>query len=124
MIGRPYSGSCIYETTFTLPDEMIGKEGKIDLGDVHFAASVCLNGSHIGSSLMPPYRLKIPADILKKENDLKITVVNTSADWYVSTDYFDKWNTAELSPYFEGELNFAKDSTSGGLYGPVAIYTE
>ncbi|MBQ3150194.1 MAG: hypothetical protein IJB86_03000 [Clostridia bacterium] len=124
MIGRPYSGSCIYETTFTLPDEMIGKEGKIDLGDVHFAASVCLNGSHIGSSLMPPYSLKIPADILKKENDLKITVVNTSADWYVSTDYFDKWNTAELSPYFEGELNFAKDSTSGGLYGPVAIYTE
>jgi hypothetical protein len=84
-----------------------------------FAASVYLNGQFLGTSLTPPYRLNIPEGLLKKENKLKIVVTNTSANWYLHTDYFDKWSINELSPYFEAELEYAKDSVSGGLYGPV-----
>ena len=73
---------------------------------------------------MPPYRLKIPEDVLDKDNKLKIVVTNTSANWYIHTDYFDKWKKEELSSYFEAELEFAKDSVSGGLYGPIEIFTE
>ena len=124
LIGSGYSGSGVYETRFTLPDEKAGKEGIINLGDVRFAASVCLNGQSLGTSLMPPYSLKIPQGLLKKENKLKIVVTNTSANWYLHTDYFDKWSTEELSPYFDTELEYAKDSESGGLYGPVVLYTE
>lgn len=124
LIGSAYSGSCAYETTFTLPDEMIGKIGKISLGDVRFAATVYLNERCLGTALMPPYNLNIPEDLLVKENKLKIVVTNTSANWYTHTDYFDKWSTRELSPYFETELDYAKDSVSGGLYGPVVLYTE
>jgi len=102
----------------------VGKEGEFDLGDVRYAASVCLNGKPLGTSLMPPYRLKIPYGVLGKKNELKIVVTNTSANWYVHTDYFDEWKTEELSPYFEGEKNFARDYVSGGLYGPVVLYTE
>ena len=124
LIGSAYSGSCAYETMFTLPDEMIGKIGKISLGDVHFAATVYLNERCLGTALMPPYNLNIPEDLLVKENKLKIVVTNTSANWYTHTDYFDKWSTRELSPYFDTELDYAKDSVSGGLYGPVVLYTE
>ena len=124
LIGEAYSGSGVYEATFTLPNEMVGKTGEIDLGEVHFTASVYLNDKFIGTSLMPPYRLTIPAGALDKENKLKIVVTNTSANWYVNTDYFDKWRTDELSPYFELESEFAKESVSGGLYGPVEIFTE
>ena len=124
LIGSAYSGSGVYETTFTLPDEKAGKEGEICLGDVRFAASVYLNGQFLGTSLMPPYRLNIPEGLLKKENKLKISVTNTSANWYLHTDYFDKWSINKLSPYFEAELEYAKDSVSGGLYGPVVLYTE
>ncbi len=123
-LGNAYSGSGVYETTFTLPDEKKGKEGEIDLGDVHFTAEVYLNGHHSGTALMSPYRLKIPAGVLKKNNKLKIVVINTSANWYVHTDYFDKLSIKELSPYFETELTYAKDFVSGGLYGPVTLYTE
>ena len=123
-IGNDYSGSCIYETEFTLPDEKAGKEGKISLGDVRFTASVYLNGRCLGTSLMPPHSLKIPAGLLGKENKLKTVVTNTSANWYLHTDYFDKRSIKELSPYFEAELDYAKDSVSGGLYGPVVLYTE
>lgn len=124
LVGSAYSGSGVYETTFTLPVEKTGKEGEINLGDVHFVASVYLNDQFLGTSLMPPYRLKIPADVLDKGNKLKIIVTNTSANLYVHTDYFDKWKTEELSPYFEVESDYAKDFVSGGLYGPVTLFTE
>ena len=123
-IGSAYSGSGVYETTFTLPDEKADKEGEINLGNVHFAASVYLNDRFIGTALAPPYSLKLPSGLLKKENNLKIVVTNTSANWYLHTDYFDKWSTKELSPYFDSELEYTKDSVSGGLYGPVVLYTE
>ncbi|MBR4858377.1 MAG: beta galactosidase jelly roll domain-containing protein [Clostridia bacterium] len=124
LIGSAYSGSGIYETTFRLPDEKAGKEGIISLGDVRFSASVFLNEHYLGTVLAPPYRLKIPEGLLGSENKLKIVVTNTSANWYLHTDYFDKWSIKELSPYFETELDYAKDSVSGGLYGPVVLYTE
>ncbi len=123
LIGNDYSGSCVYETTFTLPDEKIGKEGEIDLGEVHFSASVYLNDKLLGTALTSPYRLIIPVGILDKNNTLKIVVTNTSANWYVHTDYFDRWDIRELSPYFETELEYANDFASGGLYGPVTLKT-
>ena len=124
LIGGSYSGSCAYETTFSLPDEKVGKEGEISLGDVRFAACVYLNDRLLGTVLMPPYSLSLPANLLQKENSLKIVVTNTSANWYIHTDYFDKWSIKELSPYFETELEYAKDSVSGGLYGPVVLCLE
>ena len=124
LVGNDYSGSCVYETTFIIPDEKTEREAEIDLGEVHYSAEVFLNGHHIGSAIMPPYRLRIPCGVLKKENKLEIVVTNTSANLYVHTDYFDKLKAEELSPYFAGELEYAKDYVSGGLYGPVALYTE
>lgn len=124
LVGGAYSGSCVYETTFTVSDKNVGKEGVISLGEVRFTASVYLNDQYLGTTLMSPYNLKIPKNLLAKENKLKIVVTNTSANWYVYTDYFDKWSINELSPYFETELDYAKDSVSGGLYGPVVLYLE
>ena len=74
--------------------------------------------------MAPPYSLKIPANVLAENNKLKIVVTNTSANWYLHTDYFDNWSIKELSPYFETELEYAKDYVAGGLYGPVVLYTE
>lgn len=124
LIGSAYSGSCVYETTFTLPDEKAGRAGKLSLGKVCFSADIYLNEQFTGTSLMPPYNVEIPAGLLRKENKLKIVVTNTSANRYLNTDYFDRWSINELSPYFEAELDYAKDYVSGGLYGPVVLYTE
>lgn len=123
-IGSAYSGSGVYETFFSVPDEMVGKAGKIELGDVRFVACVYLNDKALGTALMQPYSIEIPEGILDKSNTLKITVTNTSANWYCNTDYFDKWNTEELSPYFDAENEYSRDFVSGGLLGPVVIYTE
>lgn len=124
LIGNAYSGSCIYETMFTLSDKQVGKAGEIDLGDVHFAASVYLNNVDLGAALMPPYSLRIPEGVLRENNTLRVLVTNTSANLYVHTNYFDKWKNKELSPYFAVEKEYAEDYASGGLYGPVVLYTE
>ncbi len=123
LTGCAYSGSGAYEAEFTLSEEKIGASGKIALGDVHFAAEVYINDCLIGTVLASPYSLEIPGGILKKSNTLKVLVTNTSANWYIHTDYFNKWKTEELSPYFEPELKYAGDFVSGGLQGPVVIYT-
>ena len=91
---------------------------------MRFVASVFLNEHSLGWSFAPPYKFKIPTGVLKENNTLKIVVTNTTANWYVHTDYFDKWKTEELSQYFETEKEYAKDFVSGGLYGPVTIFTE
>lgn len=123
-IGAEYSGSGFYETSFPVPIERIGKEGLLDLGEVHDTAAVCLNGISLGTVLAPPYRMPVPAGLLREENDLKIIVKNTDANWYASTDYFDRWCASELSPYFAGERAYAKEYASGGLYGPVSLCME
>ena len=124
LVGGAYSGSGVYETNFTLPLEKTGKSGELNLGDVHFVAAAYINGRALGVSLAPPYKFKIPGGVLSENNTLKVVVTNTSANWYVHTDYFSKWKTEELSEYFDGEIEYAKDFLSGGLYGPVTIFTE
>ncbi len=124
IIGSAYSGSGVYETCFTLPKEKTEKGAELNLGEVHFVASVFLNEHSLGTVIASPYKFKIPAGVLTENNKLKIVVTNTSANWYVHTDYFEKWKTEELSSYFDGEIEYAKDFLSGGLYGPVTIYTE
>ena len=121
LTGSAYSGSGVYETAFTLPEELVGKAGELDLGDVRYTAYVLLNNRSLGTVLMPPYRFRIPAGILSEENTLKVIVTNTPANWYTHTDYFDKWEILQLSPYFEGEMKYAENSVCGGLYGPVML---
>ncbi len=123
-VGNSYSGSGVYETSFTLPVEKSAKEGELNLCEVHFVASVFLNECPLGTKLAAPYKFKIPGGVLSENNTLKIVVTNTSANWYVHTDYFKRYKTEELSQYFDAEIEYAKDFLTGGLYGPVTIYTE
>lgn len=123
-VGAAYAGSGVYETTFSLPAGKCGKAGMLDLGDVRYTAAVTLNGRFLETVPAPPYRVKIPEDVLRETNTLQVVVTNTDANWYLHTDYFDKWSSKELSPYFEGEKVYAADYASGGLYGPVALYTQ
>lgn len=121
LVGSAYSGSGIYRTVFRPVPDAVEKACVLDLGDVRYTASVTLNGQPLGTILMPPYRFSMPAGLLREENTLEITVTNTPGNAFVHTDFFDKWETWQLSPYYEKELKFSKDSAFGGLYGPVKV---
>ena len=123
-VGSDFSGSGEYVTEFEALSEYVGKCCELDLGKVCYTARAELNGVELGTVLVSPYCFEIPSGVLKEKNRLKITVTNTVANWYIHTDYFDRWEKNQLSTYFEGELRYAADYADGGLYGPVVLRFE
>ena len=116
-VGKEFSGSGIYETSFKNPCA----PALLDLGDVRYTAEVFLNGKSLGVKVMPPYRYELPEELLEDENRLEIRVSNTPANQYQYTKVFDKWGSWQLTPYHERELLFDRDSLASGLFGPVRI---
>ena len=75
---RYFSGRAYYRTSFTL-DETGKGDKALYLGRVAGGcARVLVNGMDMGVAWCYPYRVKVPADIMKRgENKLEVQVVNT-----------------------------------------------
>lgn len=73
-----YSGTITYTNRFRLPKRFDGKAAILDLGDVRVACRVVLNGTDMGARLWPPYRYDIADALLPGENEIKVSVTNTT----------------------------------------------
>lgn len=73
-----FAGTALYRTEFTAP----AGPGPwlLDLGTVCHSARVRLNGKALGTLIMPPYRLEIPALPAGERLELEIEVTNLSAN--------------------------------------------
>ncbi|MFN8345677.1 MAG: glycosyl hydrolase [Spirosomataceae bacterium] len=78
-----FSGTARYSLTFDLPTWFpTSQKTVLDLGDVREVADVTLNGRKIGTAWSLPFRLELPADLLKsKLNKIEIEVTNLSANY-------------------------------------------
>jgi hypothetical protein len=85
----------------------------LDLGRVGVAASVWLNGASAGERLWKPYAFDITDRLHPGRNSIRISVVNTLANYY---SQFDALKDAPL--YRAGNLPWMLPS---GLMGPVTI---
>src|SRR5690606_29175512 len=75
-----FSGTAVYEKSFVLKELPRTDSGKIFLmlGKVNSLARVVLNSQNLGVSWCVPWRLEIPAGLLKAENNrLRIEVANS-----------------------------------------------
>ncbi len=112
--GKAFSGTAVYETTFTLPKGV--KEVVLDLGRVDMIADVTLNGEPVGVLWASPYKLTVKGKPGK--NTLKIAVTGT---WYNRLAYDagqpeeqrKTWTIAGPEP--GGPLR------ESGLLGPVLL---
>ena len=78
---NPFCGTIRYRTTFTLDGDDTSKGATLDLGRVCESARVRVNGVEAGARIMPPYRVEIPAGVLKAgENVLEVEVTNVGAN--------------------------------------------
>jgi hypothetical protein len=134
-----YSGIAVYQTRFDSSPAELDSEMLLDLGKVEDMARVTLNGKLLGTVWSAPYRVAIPAGLLKKrDNLLKIEVVNTWHNRLVGdTKPKDKgarklkWENGLLGgkSYSAGRYTFSnKPDARGklhpaGLLGPVRIMT-
>ena len=135
-----YSGIADYEIRFDTGAAKLDDDMFLDLGKVEDVARVTLNGKTLGTVWSEPYRVQIPAGLLKATgNQLKIELANV---WQnrLQGDLEPKdqdartlqWENGMLegTPYKTGRYTFStmkihKGALSpSGLLGPVQILTE
>jgi hypothetical protein len=113
-LGLPYySGKGIYQKSFEFEGVEEGRRYLLDLGKVGVASQVWLNGKRVGSRLWRPYRFEITAYLRPGENQLRIEVANTLANYF---SQFEQLKDAPLSA--GGSQPWMLPS---GLIGPVTI---
>lgn len=78
-LAKNFSGTARYSTSFVLPDEKISS-WTLSLGEVSATVELVLNGVSLGSHIGPVFNFTIPANLLKKENKLQITVASLMAN--------------------------------------------
>ncbi len=117
--GEEFSGSCVYKTSFDICD--VSRDCTLDLGKVNYTCEAFVNGKSLGVKVMPPYRYKISADILKSTNTLELRVSNTAANEFYHTGAFDKYEPRMLTSYHQTAQDFHKESLESGLYGPINL---
>ena len=117
---RHYSGTAIYRKSFVwkgaLPDDGLF----IDLGEVKELAEVKLNGHPLGILWAKPFRIAIPAGILREgENQLVVEVVNFWPNRIIGDA--DLPQEKRLTTTNVRKLTAATPLMPSGLLGPVRI---
>jgi hypothetical protein len=80
-----FSGKAVYLTRFKL-NEASKMRWTLDLGKLSATASVRINGKDLGSLVGPTFKLDIPANLLRAENELEVTVSSLMANRIADMD--------------------------------------
>ena len=110
-----FSGTAVYEKTFTPPASFKGERIILDLGNVSSVAKVQVNGRDAGTLVWSPYRLDITRLLKPGKNRLRISVTNTEANFRAvgashnilsKIDLCGLEGPVSLIPYVEKRLTF------------------
>lgn len=103
-----FSGGVRYECDFEL--SVNHNDLLIDLGKIKYCCIVEVNGREVGSLFAPPFLAEIPLEALSEgKNYLSVTIYNTAANVYASTD-FDDVPLEVRGPYHGRTLEFEKQA--------------
>ncbi|MBT1687244.1 glycosyl hydrolase [Dawidia soli] len=113
-----FSGTAIYQTTFTLKS-VPSQQTYVDVGRVVAMGKVYVNDRYVGGVWAYPYRLNVTPYLKKGENTLRIDVVNNwmnrlIGDQQLPEDQRKTW--AVFNPY-----NASSALQPSGLLGDVTI---
>ena len=120
---RNYSGTATYRHVFDLDAERLARTSRecyLDIGDVQVMARVRLNGRDLGVVWCDPWRVEIPAGLLRdRGNELEIRVANLWLNRLIG----DAGLPPEQRRTWTTRNPFHKDTplVPSGLLGPVRI---
>ena len=86
---RNYSGTGSYRIAFDVGPAMLRDDllVELDLGKVYEVAEVWLNGTRVGVSWYPPYRVDITGHLRRGRNELRVDVVNILKNYLSNREY-------------------------------------
>jgi hypothetical protein len=113
---RYYSGSAVYNNTFTLESKPSGAV-YIDFGKVCVMAKVKINGQYAGGVWTYPYRVDISDAVKSGENSVEIEVVNTWVNRLAGDLRLPENERTMLYPPY----GVSKNVREAGLIGPARI---
>ena len=111
--GKAFSGTAVYETTFTLPR---AGEVLLDLGRVDMIADVQVNGAPAGVLWASPYRLTVKGKAGR--NTLRIAVTGT---WFNRLAYDANLPEGERKTWTIAGPEPGSPLRESGLIGPVLL---
>ena len=123
---QSFAGTARYTLRFDAPDKK-PDHWSLDLGKVCQSARVRLNGKDLGTLIIPPFRVDLPASVLlPKNNVLEVEVTNTSANRIRDLDrrkvpwknFYDvNFVNIDYKPFDASNWPV----TESGLLGPVTL---
>ncbi|MCX6622945.1 MAG: glycosyl hydrolase [Acidobacteria bacterium] len=114
-----YSGSALYDTTFTLSEVPKGERLLLDLGQVGLAAEVWINNQKAGERAWRPYELDITRFARAGVNHLRVRVANSNAGWMAQGPPI--YERGAWGIKFQSERERLRTLHPNGLEGPVRI---
>ncbi len=116
-----YSGFMRYNTEFTWDRET--SDAVLALGDVRYAATICLDGKDMGSCIFAPFMLRL-SGLCRGKHILEIRVLNTPANSVCGTE--ERYTQLEKRGVFIGTyapiyLPLDRQKLVSGLLGPVEL---
>jgi hypothetical protein len=129
--GKAFSGTAKYSTTFAKPPAA-AEAYRLDLGRVADSCHVSLNGDELCTLIAPPFQIDIPADKLKGQNALEVSVSNLMANRIADMDrrgvVWKKFYNANIAAHdaanrgSDGLFSAATwTPRESGLIGPVTL---
>jgi hypothetical protein len=116
---RYYSGTAVYNCTFTVSEIPEGKKLYLDLGLVKDMAKIKINGQYAGGVWTPPYRVDVTSLLKAGENTVEAEVVNVWANRLIGDQYLPKEKRMVDSPF--STWRTTSEIQESGLIGPVKI---
>lgn len=115
-----YSGTAIYENTFTLaPEQLKGKRVQLDLGEMYNLAEVTVNGKHTGVWWTHPFRGDISAFVKEGMNTLQVKVVNLWPNRIIGDQYLPEEQRLTKTNVRKFDRDYPLRRS--GLLGPVRL---
>ncbi len=120
---KHYSGTAVYETSFTLATAGRNQRTVLELGNVGVIATVVVNGREAGTVWAPPWQADISPLVTAGTNSLQIRVANTWNNRLVADSTRPE---GQRQSYVSQAYVFPARSPllQGGLLGPVRVIRE